>query len=70
MTALAAALVGGVIGELSLVSASTGDRQVRAMTVLEVQMPQAFVDVGKKGFSLGVAATKLAREGLGDPDRA
>jgi allene oxide cyclase len=53
-TALAAALVGGVIGGLSLASASTSrDRHVRVMRVLEVQTHQAFVDVGKKGFSIG-----------------
>jgi hypothetical protein len=54
MTALVAALVGGVIGGLSLASASTArDRHVRQIRVLEIQTRQTSVDLGKKGFSPG-----------------
>jgi hypothetical protein len=53
-TALVAALVGGVIGGLSLATASTSrDRHVRTFTFTEITRGQQFVDVGKKGFSLG-----------------
>ncbi len=53
-TALAAALVGGVIGGLSLASASTSrDRHVRTIRLLEVAKGQQTVDLGRQGFSPG-----------------